>query len=137
MPEDGLRRVFVFVGDDAGARATNLLQAAPVRRGAGKSGQSPKGSQGRSKLLRWEGGLGWHRLISRGISEGPRHGEGGLNPGEPGRVARRRTSGISTAPGGRVLAPTAGPMPGDRGELMELGGMGFCGGFSVLPPTVE
>ena len=59
-----MRLLLVLVGDDAGARATNLMQAAPVGRGAGKSGQSPKGSQGRFKLLRVDGGLGWHRLVS-------------------------------------------------------------------------
>ena len=141
--EDRLRLLLVLVGDDAGARATKLMQAAPVGRGAGKSGQSPKGSQGRSKLLRMDGGLGRHGLVSRGISESSRHGEALLNPREPGRVAWRRASGISapSAPSAPsrwcVLTATAGPMPGDRGKLVELGGVSLRICLPVLPPAVK
>ena len=135
-----MRLLLVLVCDDAGARASNLMQAAPVGRGAGKSGQSPKGSQGRSKLLRMDGGLGWHGLVSRGISESSRHGEALLNPREPGRVAWRRASGVSapsTASRWCVLTATAGPMPGDRGKLVELGVVGLRISLPVLPPAVK
>ena len=83
--EDGLRLDLVFVGDHPGPWTTDLMKAAPIGRGGGKSGQSPKGSQGRSKLGDVDGGLGRDSLVSSVLSRiavGARRWESWLNPGK-------------------------------------------------------
>ena len=84
--EDGFRLNFVLIGDDAGPRTTDLMKAAPVGRWSGKSGQSPKGSQGRAKLGGVDGWLGRDSLVSSEVSRiavCTGRWEGWLDPGKP------------------------------------------------------
>ena len=62
--EDGLWGHFILVRDP-GARRTNLVEATPVGSGAGKGGQSTKGSQGLAKLVGVDGLVGGDMTVQK------------------------------------------------------------------------
>ena len=130
---------FINVGDP-GARRTNLVEATPVWSGAGKGGQSSKGSQGLADLLGVDGRLGRDGRVSSVWSR--REGrEGWVDPGEA-RVSGRWVTWV--APSSRILggsgmigAPITGTLSSDGRHFVHLGLMSLCIGFSILPPAEE